>query len=225
VSVTAAGVGASPGQLSVRGLQLSDSQGGLVSETVPVNPSRGGATGAEEGRAEIPRSLQGRLTPRPAACRRSWSELLLRRRSPIGFGRPTQGRRCPPIAPDVPPWPEERQVISERKILALYRSFSRAPVDAALPATPGLKLTGVLSRLGWCVVGCGSRGSGWLLDCIRGGCVGASGGVRAWMALAAGLDRCCVAGRGGRVNLCTAKAFARLLEKPRFSLSHRQPLM
>ena len=86
VSVTAAGMGASPGQLSVRGLQLSDSQGGRVSETVPANPSRGGATGAEEGRAEIPRSLQGRLTPRPAACRISWSELLLRRRSPFGFG-------------------------------------------------------------------------------------------------------------------------------------------
>ena len=68
-------------------------------------------------------------------------------------------------------------------------------------------------------MGCGVREIGWLLACIRGGCVGALGGVRAWMALAAGLDRCCVAGRGGRVKLCTAKAFARLLEKPRFSLS------
>ena len=68
------------------------------------------------------------------------------------------------------------------------------------------------------MVGWGLCGLGWLLVCIRGGCVGALGGVRAWMALAAGLDRRCVAGRGGRVNLCTAKAFARLLEKPRLSL-------
>ena len=51
--------------------------------------------------------------------------------------------------------------------------------------------------------------------------MGALGWVRVWMALAACLDRCCVAGRGGRVKHCTATPFGRLLEKPRLSLSKR----
>ena len=52
-----------------------------------------------------------------------------------------------------------------------------------------------------------------------GGGVGSLGWVCVWMALAACLDRCCVAGRGGRVKHCTATPFGRLLEKPRLSLS------
>ena len=60
---------------------------------------------------------------------------------------------------------------------------------------------------------------GSLVGRTRGGCVGALGWVRVWMALAACLDRCCVAGRGGRVNHCTATPFGRLLGKPRLSLS------
>ena len=53
---------------------------------------------------------------------------------------PTVGRRCPPIAPDRPPWPDERQVNAEYERFALSRSLSRALVGAALPATPGLGL-------------------------------------------------------------------------------------
>ena len=128
VSVTAAGVGASPGQLSVRGLQLSDSQGGLVSETVPVNPSRGGATGAEEGRAEIPRSLQGRLTPRPAACRIS----LVERPCLVVDAHPSL-RTCPHGR-------MKGKSTESVNFFALYRSLARAPVGAALPVTPGLKI-------------------------------------------------------------------------------------
>ncbi len=42
-----------------------------------------------------------------------------------------------------------------------HNTYFGTESPAALPATPGLKLTGVLSRLGGCAVGSGLRGIGF----------------------------------------------------------------
>ena len=206
------------------GVAASDSQGGCFFRSRPLASQPGGHVRGGGGESCNFQVRTGAADPSGGNV----PHLL--RRSPM------IGRRCPRIAPDWPPWPDERQV---KEKTALYRSLSRALVGAALPATPGLKIKCLVLRrvrfivrwgdgLGWApqrdwwgAWDRGLRGAGSLVGRTRGGCVGALGGVRVWMALAACLDRCCVAGRGGRVKHCTATPIGRLPEKPRLSLSPR----
>ena len=113
------------------GVAASDSQGGCFFRSRPLASQPGGHVRGGGGESCNFQVLTGAADPSGGNV----PHLL--RRSPM------IGRRCPPIAPDWPPWPDERQV---KEKTALYRSLSRALVGAALPATPGLKIKWLVLR-------------------------------------------------------------------------------